>query len=426
MGGSERSCRRASGANSTRFKRVPVLHAVHAFGLPSETFIRDAIAEVEDLGWPSWIVTEANLAEDELVPTERMLVATKGLPLVDRVAIKAAESRTGEDVRRRAARKYLATLCKGPPGILHAHFGWTAVDCTLAARKLGLPFLVSFHGTDLTVSAGESQWKPHYAMMLRRADAVTVVSRFLENRLRELGYEGDIELVPSGVRLSEFAFSGGPRPSAAPRLLVVGRLIACKGVDVALEALASVRATGLGATLRVLGDGPLRAELETAAGALGLHGAVDFMGTRSHAEVRWELERSDFVVVPSRRMPNGQEEGSSVVSKEAQAIGVPVIATDVGGIPETLPPELRSELVPPDQPDMLAARLIDVWSQRDHWATRVQVQREWIASEFAWDEIAQRLSAIYERMIESRPPARSRLARSLRASPLRNAAGRGA
>jgi colanic acid/amylovoran biosynthesis glycosyltransferase len=403
-----------STGGTTSRGRFPVLHAVHAFGLPSETFIRDAIAEVEELGWLPWVVTEAKLAEDGVVPPERMLIASNRLPLVDRVAIRTHLHSSRDEVRGRAARKYLAALSRLPPGILHAHFGWTAVDCTLAARRLGLPFLVSFHGTDLTVDAGEAQWKPHYAVMLRRADAVTVVSRFLASRLRELGYEGDIELVPSGVRLTHFPFSGGPRPGTAPRLLFVGRLIECKGVDVALKALASLRASGLAATLRIVGDGPLRAELETAARALGLRGAVDFMGARSHAEVRGELECSDFVVVPSRRMPNGQEEGSSVVSKEAQAIGVPVIATDVGGIPETLPPELRCELVPPDQPEMLAARLIDVWGQRDRWRSRVRIQHEWIASEFAWDKIARRIADIYERLIESRPPGRSRLARSLR------------
>ena len=221
-------------------------------------------------------------------------------------------------------------------------------------------------------------------------------------------------MIQSGVRLENFPFSGGPRPNEAPRVLFIGRLIACKGVDTLLEALARIRGQGVQATLGIVGDGPLRAELESTARAYGVERAVDFAGTRTHAEVRSELEQSDIVVVPSREMPDGQAEGSSVVSKEAQAIGVPVVATDVGGIPETLPPEFRRELVPPDRPEVLAARIVEVWREREEWPDRVKRQREWIESEFAWAMIARRLSAIYERVLAEHPPAGTTLARRLR------------
>jgi colanic acid/amylovoran biosynthesis glycosyltransferase len=391
---------------------LPVVHAIHILGLPSETFIRDSITEAEALGWRPWLVTEAIAAASDAKTVARTVVAPQRLPLVDRIAI-----RTGSDnVRARAARKYLTAVSRVPPGILHAHFGWTAVDCTVAAETLGLPFLASFHGTDLTVDAEDAAWSSHYQAMLRRVDAVTVVSRFLETRLRSLGYEGDVALVPSGVRLMEFPFSGGPRHGAAPRLLMVGRLVACKGFDVGLEALAIARARGVSATLRVVGDGILREELEATARSLGVGRAVEFLGARQHYEVRRELEQADIVVVPSRRLANGQEEGSSVVSKEAQAIGVPVIGSKVGGIPETLPPDLRFELVPPDQPELLANQLIEVWAQRNEWPARLRMQREWIASEFAWGDIARRLSALYSRLAEEHPPRRAVLARVTRLS----------
>ena len=262
--------------------------------------------------------------------------------------------------RELSARNYLAALSRMPAGLLHAHFGWTAADCVPAAQKLSLPFLASFHGTDLTVVPQDPAWTKSYTALLARADGVTVVSRFLEAKLRDLGYHDHVDLIPSGVRLAAFPFNGGPRPGSAPSLLFVGRLVPGKGVDVLLAAVHRVRAAPLPATLRVLGDGPLRSDLEAAARAQGLGEAVRFLGTRSHAAVREEMARADIVVVPSQVMPGGLEEGSSVVAKEAQATGVPVVATRVGGIPETLPPELRHELVQPGEGAALAAGIVDV------------------------------------------------------------------
>lgn len=399
--------------------RGPILHAVHRFGLPSETFIRDAILELEALGWPAWIVTEAvengapsPLAAPIVVPPSRR-------PLVDRIAGRVAVARGGDPVREAAARNYLAALSRMPPGLLHAHFGWTGADCTLAARRLSLPLLVSFHGTDLTVVPTHPDWSAPFAALVERADAVTVVSRFLEAKLRDAGYEGPIDLVPTGVRMAAFPFRGGPRPGDAPRLLFVGRLVPGKGVDVLLDALARVRASGPAATLRVLGDGPLRGELERAARARGLDEAVRFLGARPHADVRAELEQADLVVVPSQVMANGLAEGSSVVSKEAQAVGVPVVATRVGGIPETLPPPLRDDLVPPGSDEALAAAIVHLWEQRAVWSERIGLQREWIATEFAWERVARRLSDVYERLLAERPPGPARLQRALRRRPRR-------
>jgi glycosyltransferase involved in cell wall biosynthesis len=379
-----------------------VLHAVHRFGLPSETFIRDAIAEMEALGWTSRVVTERLEPGHASFPQERIVVP--GPPsLLDRAAVRLAIARGADPVRERAARKYLAALRRVPPGLLHAHFGWTAADCVPAVRSLALPFLVSFHGTDLTVVPNDPAWARSYVGLLERADGITVVSRFLEGKIRGLGYEGPVDLIPSGVRLEAFPFGGGPRPGSAPRLLFVGRLHPGKGVDVLLGALARIRAGGLPATLRIVGDGALRGTLETAAAADGIAGAVRFLGMRDSGEVQREMASADIVVVPSQILANGQEEGSPVVSKEAQAVGVPVVATRVGGIPETLPPELREELVPPDRDDALAARIIRVWEDREGWPGRVARQREWVAAEFAWDGIARRLSDVYERVLAARP-----------------------
>lgn len=394
--------------------RSPVLHAIYRLGLPSQPFIRDAIQGVQALGWSPWVVAEALSGDLVWLPRERVALPQRPAPLVDRVVTRMPSSSHGELARQRAAHSYLASLSRLPRGVLHAHFGWTGADCTLAARKLKLPFLVSFHGTDLTVSPHDPEWRARYRAMLAGAHHVTVASRFLEGRLRALGYAGDVDVIAGGVGLDAFPFSGGPRPGRAPRLLYVGRLVAVKGLDVLLAALPQLRDAGLDPTLEVIGDGPLRGELAAAARATGLEEAVTFLGACAHGDVRLALERADILVVPSRVMPDGQAEGSPVIPKEAQAIGVPVVATDTGGLPETIAPELRHELVRGDDPGALAARIAQVWQDRESWPERVRLQRDWVSAEFAWSKLAGRLSGIYERVLTEHPPGRAPLARALR------------
>jgi colanic acid/amylovoran biosynthesis glycosyltransferase len=394
---------------------VPVLHALYSHGLPTHTFIRDAITGVQQLGWSSWIVTPSVQAYDPgPVPRERVITPASQRPVVDRIGCRLSIACGRDEARERSARTYLAALSAAPPGIVHAHFGWTAADCVLASRRLGLPLIVSFHGTDLTVSAQEPQWARYYTRALAQASGVTVVSRFLEGRLRSLGYRRRVDLVPSGVRLADFPFSGAPVPGRHPRLLFVGRLISVKGADVLLAALAHLRTNRLEAELRVVGDGPDRAELEAATRSLGIAAAVRFQGTRNHDDVRRALLESDIVIVPSRVMPDGQAEGSSVVAKEAQAIGRPLVATSVGGIPETVRPDLRDELVPPDRPDLLAASIARLWAERAHWPVRVRAQRDWIAKEFASENTAMRLSSLYDDVIARNPPSAAPVARLIR------------
>jgi colanic acid/amylovoran biosynthesis glycosyltransferase len=392
---------------------TPVLHALHVMGRASETFIRDAIAETGALGWTPWLIAESSEGQTGGVPAQRVLLTPGQLPPLDKLLVRLELMRGRPEAPARAARAYRAALAKAPPGLLHAHFGWTGIACTLAARTLALPLIVSLHGTDATVQMREPQWAPAYRELFAQAACVTVVSRFLERRLREFGYAGAIELIASGVRVERFPLTGPPHPGAAPRLLFVGRLIECKGLDTLIDALALLRSRGLEATLRVVGDGPRRAAAEAQARALLPPAAIAFLGTLRHDQVRSELGRADIVVVPSRDLPSGQAEGSPVVSKEAQASGVPVVATNVGGIPETLPPQLRHELVPQDRPDLLAARIAEVWAQRERWPERVRLQRDWIVSEFSWEKIARRLSDLYERVLDEHPPRHRRLQRAL-------------
>lgn len=376
-----------------------IAHSMLEYGLVSETFVRDAIAEAEARGWENWVVAQAADDSGELpFPRERLVVACPADRVTDRVANRLTPP--GDPDRKVVARQYRRMIEAIQPGLVHAHFGWAGADSVLGARKAGAPLLTSFHGTDLTVYPGLPEWRQPYAELLEHTARATVVSRFLEQKLRALGYRGAVDVLPPGVRLSRFEFRT-PQPPRDGRwaLLFVGRLIECKGLDVLLRALQAVRSEVPGATLTVIGDGDQREPLERLAVELGLGDAVRFEGALPHEAVAGRLREADALVMPSRTMPDGQAEGSPVVTKEAQAIGLPVVATDVGGLPETIAPPLRGELVPGGAHHALAGRLIELWRDAPAWPDRARIGREWVEHEFDWSRLGGRLSAIYDEMI---------------------------
>jgi colanic acid/amylovoran biosynthesis glycosyltransferase len=375
--------------------RGRVAHVMHRFGLPSETFVRDVVDDLAARGWQAWL---AALAIDDprrlTVPGDRVLpVSCASVRWRDRLANRVPPARTRE--RRAVSRRYLRALTGAPVDLVHAHFGWAGADAVLAARRLRLPLLVSFHGTDLTVYPATEPWRRRYPAMLAHADRVTVVSDFLAGLVRDAGRDGPVDVVPTGIRLERFPFRGPRAATGGPRLLFVGRLHEGKGADLAVRALARVRREIPGATLTVVGDGPERERVSALVAGAGLEDAVALRGALPHDAVARELARADVLVAPSRTLADGQAEGLPVVPREALAAGLEIVATRVGGMAEAFPPERRSELVAEGDADALAERLLALHAARGSWEQRARRGREWVAKAFNADAVADRLDRTY-------------------------------
>ncbi len=183
---------------------------------------------------------------------------------------------------------------------------------------------------------------------LRRSAEILPVSRDLARRTREeLGApEPPIEV--EGNAMPALRETRPREPGGDLRLIFVGNLVRLKRVDVLLDALARLE---LPFTCHILGDGPLRSDLERQARALGLSGRVFFEGWRDDV-AEW-LSRSDALVLPS------DYEGSPSVLLEALAAGTLALGADTGGIPEILASD--EQLFPRGDADALARRLREVW-----------------------------------------------------------------
>ena len=374
------------------------MHFVRRYGELSQTFVADAVLELDAAGWTGWVATRSRVNEDVVAhpPAARVIVGRR--PSSPRLL--AARARRQSAAERRAA-WLLPQVRAAAPDLLHAHFGWMAVDAAPIARQLGVPLLTSFHGTDLTVFPRLPGNEQVYESLFADVDRVTVVSRFLEAELRSIGYAGRIDIVPAGVRLSEIPFRGARAQSAAPRLLFVGRQVPRKGLDVLLRALPAVLGAHPDARLAVIGEGESRPANEALAARLGLGRRVEFRGGLAHPEVLAAMREHDVLVMPSRTPPDGEAEGSPVTTKEAQAVGLQVVATDNGGTIETLPPARHAEIVPEGDAGALAARIVAVLGARDAWEQRAGEARAYVEAHFDWPHLAQRLAGIYAEMVRT-------------------------
>jgi colanic acid/amylovoran biosynthesis glycosyltransferase len=370
-----------------------VAHVVRNFGEVSEPFIVDGVFEVDRLGWESWVVASSVKRRDlfRFPPDDRLLQAlepSRRKRIADVLALKSSADRRSSWLEPQIA--------AAKPSVVHAHFGWAGADARLAARRLGIPLVVTFRGTDLTVHPGFRRLYRDYHKLFRQVARAICISEFLAGRLRGFGYRGHIDIVPTGIRLDEFPFRGALAPSSEIRLLYVGRQIPCKGIDVLIRAFAVAARDDERLVLDIVGDGISRRENERLTDRLGLQRRIVFHGEQPRSGVLAALRRAHVFVMPSVTTESGQAEGLGNVQKEAMAVGLPVVATDNGGIPETIPPAHREELVAPGDPEALARQILAIVGAPESWTFRTSLARKWVADEFSWEPLARRLTAIYD------------------------------
>lgn len=231
------------------------------------------------------------------------------------------------------------------PDVILVEFGFHAVRVMDAARWSGVPLVVHFRGSDASADRRLKRLHERYRRLMRIASGFLVKSVPMQQVLERLGASPQaITISPSGA--DPALFYGADPTLAPPRVLFVGRLVEKKGPFDALEAFAEVHsrcrqspntfALSELMQLVVIGDGPLRCEMERQVERLGLQDLVVFEGFCQPIEVADLMRRSRCLLLPSKTARDGDSEGCPVVVQEAQLAGLPVISTLHAGIPEVV------------------------------------------------------------------------------------------
>ncbi len=373
-----------------------VAHVMLDVGVRSETFVTNAIEAVEREGWESHVIGLNVRGQFNAVPADRVHLTGTGTLLA-----RGTARLRGRSPERRFAEQALGFAKDRRIDLLHAHFGWAGNYAAPLAKLLGVPLVVTFYGTDAADPAGP------YTALFRQTEHVIAVSDYVRQHLRGLGYDGPVEVIRNGLPLERLQMRPAPPPTdEGVRLLYVGRLVPFKGADVLIRAMPAILAAHPDIRLDVVGDGPERASIEAIASDLRLGGAVSFHGARDHASVLDALRAAHALVVPGRTMPTGQAETSSMVFKEALALGVPVVATASGALPETCPPPFRDELARPGDPLDLARAVISVLHDPAAWADRAEEGRRWVSERFNLEHIGESLGRYYAAALRDQRGAR--------------------
>ncbi len=289
-------------------------------------------------------------------------------------------------------------LASRPPfDVIHCHFGTNGL-ILWRMRQAGLlppPVVCTFHGDDATVIPHELG-ETCYSGLFGTFEACTAGSEFLCDHLRKLGAPSErVRCLPLGIDLAHFAFEPrrGPRGDVL-RLLSVGRLVEGKGLAYGLKAAALLKQRGIRLHYEIVGDGPLRNELASLAAELGLAAEVRLAGRRPHHELANHYAEADILLHPAIPDARGSQEAQGLVLLEAQACGLPVVATRVGGIPESLPPEAAEMLAPPGDAAALAERISRLLGDLGLWAAISRAGRQHVCERFDVQQYVSRLEQL--------------------------------
>jgi glycosyltransferase involved in cell wall biosynthesis len=300
-------------------------------------------------------------------------------------------------------RALLGVLNRIDARLLHIYFGQIAVHLLPLIRAWKNPSIVSFHGADVMVDMNKPAYREATQQMLEAVKLVLVRSESLRRAVADLGCDPEkIKIQRTGIPLEEFPFRERSFPKNDEwRFVQAGRLIEKKGLPVALRAFAAFLGKYPKATLTIAGEGPMLAELQTLARELKIAGSVSLTGFISQEQLRDIYYRSDIFLHPSQTGRDGNQEGIPNSMLEAMANGLPVFATQHGGIPEAIENGVSGVLVPERDHEELARALLNAAQDRVFLSRIARSGAEVVRKNFDVRAQAQRLEDIYLRTISN-------------------------
>ena len=292
---------------------------------------------------------------------------------------------------------------KFKPDIIHAHWPFPHAYIALGAAKLfRIPLVLNFHGAELLLIRKKKWVKPLLKFAIGQAQAVFANSSFTASKIKALR-NVDVEWSPYGTTLefgnrnSEFGME--PHPiNGKFKILFVGRHIERKGIRYLIEAAKYLPRDQF--EIRIVGVGDLTEELKKLASESATPNSAEiiFTGKLSPEALANEYRTANVFTLPAIVDSKGDTEGLGVVLIEAMELGLPIVASNVGGIPDVVVDGVSGILVPEKDPQALASAYKRLAAEPELVKQLLAGSRKRIAECFTWDGIIERQIAVYNKL----------------------------
>jgi N-acetyl-alpha-D-glucosaminyl L-malate synthase BshA len=284
--------------------------------------------------------------------------------------------------------------------VLHMHYAIPHATAAYLAREMYkptryLPFVTTLHGTDITLVGSRKSFLPITKFSIAQSDAVTAISQYLAGETCRTFGLGGVEIIPNFINAEEYRRREHEELKAelAPRgeklLMHVSNFRPVKRIGDCIHTFAKVK-PHLPARLVLCGDGPERAGAEKLAREYGLADDVLFAGQVPN--IADYLSVADLLLVPS------ENESFGLAALEAMACEVPVIATNVGGLPEVVLDGENGYLVALGDTQTMAERAIEILSDGKKQRAMGRRGREWAVEQFNTERVIPQYERLYERV----------------------------
>lgn len=281
--------------------------------------------------------------------------------------------------------------------MIHVHYAIPHSTAALLARMMtGVPYVVTLHGSDVTILGGDPSFSPVNTFSVENADGITAVSKYLAEEARDrLGIKQDISVIPNFVDSDAFSPvspDATQRPEDGQTVIThISNFRPVKRVQDLVMAMDTVVKEAEDTRLILVGDGPERQRVELLVDKLDLRRNVLLTGFRR--DVVDFLRCSDVLVLCS------EIESAPLTLLEGMSSGLPVIATEVGGIPEIVADGKNGFLVPPESPRELAEKILKLNADKKLRLRMGEEARRTVLERFTTEKVVPRYEEIYRRVV---------------------------
>lgn len=281
--------------------------------------------------------------------------------------------------------------------VVHAHFGVNG-NYVAQLKKMGLfkkaKFITTFHGYDLDEQYAGTGF---YADLIQQCHQFSVNSNYSKSRLLKLGVsENDIFILPMGINLGLFKGkkniqSNNPEVT----LLFIGRLIKLKGPDLFITICQLLKEKyQLKFKARVIGDGILLDDLKKLIGKFNLNDSVILCGSLTQEKIIEQMEDADIFILPGI-YDEGKGEAQGLVIQEAQAMNLPVLISDVGGMPEGIIDGVTGFVLPENDLEAFADKIIWLANNPEKRKEMGQAGRQFVSERYDIEKLNHQLLTLY-------------------------------